>query len=87
MTTHAPQGTQCRLEHWNTVAVEDPGLSHADVWVLGIAHQPTHGDARAGDIRNSLADISKAERLLGYKPAFNFPEGLKKTVEYFRAKA
>jgi UDP-N-acetylglucosamine 4-epimerase len=52
--------------------------------LLGMDHQPTHVEARAGDIRNSLADISKAGKLLGYKPAFNFPEGLKKTVEYFR---
>ena len=54
--------------------------------LLGIDHQPTHVEARAGDIRNSLADISKAEKLLGYKPTFNFPEGLKKTVEYFQLK-
>ncbi len=52
--------------------------------LLGKEHQPTHREAREGDIRNSLADISKAQRLLGYQPTDRFSEGLKKTVEFFR---
>lgn len=39
---------------------------------------------RAGDIRDSLADISKATRLLGYDPKFRFEQGLKITVDWFR---
>lgn len=38
---------------------------------------------RLGDVRHSFADISKAERLLGYRPLVEFKEGLKKTVEWF----
>ena len=41
--------------------------------------------ARAGDIRDSQADISKAIALLDYQPAFGFKEGLKITVEYFKS--
>src|SRR5215813_9909329 len=43
-----------------------------------------YGPERAGDVKHSLADISKAERLLGYKPLVYFEEGLKKTVEWYR---
>ena len=43
-----------------------------------------YGPERAGDVKHSLADISKAEKLLGYKPLVHFEEGLKKTVEWYR---
>ncbi|MGC8834028.1 MAG: SDR family oxidoreductase, partial [Armatimonadota bacterium] len=39
---------------------------------------------RPGDARHSLADISKARRLLGYKPRIGFKEGLERTVEWMR---
>lgn len=52
--------------------------------LLGSDHKPTYRDTRPGDIRNSLADISKAQTLLGYKPQFNFDKGLALTVEYFK---
>ncbi|CAA6829085.1 MAG: UDP-glucose 4-epimerase (EC, partial [uncultured Aureispira sp.] len=39
---------------------------------------------RAGDIRDSQADISKAEKLLDYDPQFDFQKGLEITVEYFK---
>lgn len=47
-------------------------------------HKPTYRAARAGDIRNSLADISKAQQQLDYNPRFDFKSGLEITVEYFR---
>jgi UDP-N-acetylglucosamine 4-epimerase len=50
---------------------------------LGMQHEPTYREPRAGDIRNSLADISKAQNLLGYNPTQRFKEGLKLTVEFF----
>jgi len=39
---------------------------------------------RQGDVRHSLADISKARRLLGYEPAVDVEEGLRRTVEWYR---
>jgi nucleoside-diphosphate-sugar epimerase len=39
---------------------------------------------RAGDIRHSLADISLADELLGYRPSVDFREGLVRTVEWYR---
>jgi len=52
--------------------------------MLGMQHEPTHREERAGDIRNSLADISRAKELLGYQPTQRFVDGLKKTVDFFK---
>lgn len=46
--------------------------------------EPQFGPERAGDVRHSLADISKAETLLGYRPAITIEEGLKKTFAWYR---
>jgi UDP-N-acetylglucosamine 4-epimerase len=51
---------------------------------LGSNWSPTHREPRAGDIRDSLADISLAKKLLGYQPTKKFEDGLKETIEYFR---
>jgi nucleoside-diphosphate-sugar epimerase len=48
--------------------------------------QPNYGPERGGDIKHSLADISRAEKHLGYKPKVNFEEGLRRTVEWYRGK-
>src|SRR3984893_7405917 len=48
--------------------------------------QPEYGPERGGDIKHSLADISKAEAGLGYKPKIHFEEGLQRTVEWYRGK-
>jgi UDP-glucose 4-epimerase len=45
---------------------------------------PDYQAPRAGDIKHSLADISKAKRVLGYRPVIPFREGLKRTLEFFR---
>lgn len=42
-----------------------------------------HRESRAGDVRNSLADISKAENLLGYKPLFSFEDGMVITLKSY----
>ena len=42
--------------------------------------------SRTGDVRDSLADISKASRLLGYEPDIRFTEGLSNTYNWFKAK-
>ena len=45
---------------------------------------PTYGPERAGDIRDSLADISKARTLLGYDPKIKIKKGLQITLDWFR---
>ncbi|MBS1773719.1 MAG: SDR family oxidoreductase [Bacteroidetes bacterium] len=52
--------------------------------ILDIQHEATYREERAGDIRNSLADISKAQNLLGYQPTHRFMDGLKQTVAFFK---
>src|SRR5271163_1255476 len=46
---------------------------------------PLYAAERGGDIKHSLADISLAEKHLGYKPKVNFEEGLRKTVDWYRS--
>ena len=43
-----------------------------------------HREPRDGDIRDSLADISKSQQLLGYQPQYSFEQGLPLTIEYFK---
>jgi UDP-glucose 4-epimerase len=43
-----------------------------------------HGPERGGDIKHSLAEISKAEAGLGYKPLVDFEDGLRRTVDWYR---
>jgi UDP-glucose 4-epimerase len=47
--------------------------------------EPIYSPPRAGDVRDSQADIEKARRLLGYQTTVSFEEGLKRTVEWYRA--
>ena len=46
--------------------------------------QVKYGPARGGDVKHSLADVSKAEAGLGYRPSIDFEEGLRRTVEWYR---
>ena len=46
-----------------------------------------HEEARAGDVKHTLADISKARRMLGYEPKVDFEEGMRRTVDWFRLDA
>ncbi len=43
-----------------------------------------HRGERFGDVKNSLADISKAKKLINYEPLINFEEGLDKTIAWFK---
>jgi nucleoside-diphosphate-sugar epimerase len=44
-----------------------------------------YADSRAGDVRDSQADISRARALLGYEPIVSLEEGLRRTIEWYRA--
>jgi len=55
--------------------------------VLGTDIKPIHGPARTGDVKHSLADISRAKEALGYEVELDFKEGLRRTVESYRALA
>jgi UDP-glucose 4-epimerase len=55
--------------------------------LLGTALAPKHGPARAGDVRHSRADITRARRDLGYEPAVAFEDGLAETLRWYRRQA
>ncbi|HEY1903205.1 MAG TPA: SDR family oxidoreductase [Terracidiphilus sp.] len=52
--------------------------------LTGYQGKPVYAEGRAGDIRDSLADIGLARELLGYQPQVDFREGLRRTVEWYR---
>jgi nucleoside-diphosphate-sugar epimerase len=52
--------------------------------LTGFGGKVNYGPEREGDIKHSLADISRAEEAFNYKPAVNFEEGLRRTVEWYR---
>jgi UDP-N-acetylglucosamine/UDP-N-acetyl-alpha-D-glucosaminouronate 4-epimerase len=49
--------------------------------ILGKPVERRHVPRRAGDIRDSWADLTKSQRVLGYEPAVDLPEGLQRTIE------
>lgn len=51
---------------------------------LGIDAEPIFGPERAGDIKHSNADISKARELLGYNPEYSFKNGIDLVIEWYR---
>src|SRR5207247_7176605 len=53
--------------------------------LVGAKLKPIYADPRAGDVKDSQADISKARRILGYQPNVSFQDGLAKTVDWYRA--
>jgi len=52
--------------------------------LLGTKVKPRHDPPRPGDIRESMADISRARELLGYEPKVSFREGLERSIAYYR---
>ena len=52
--------------------------------LVGRTLEPTYVDTRAGDVRDSQADIEKARRILGYEPIVSFEQGLAQTVAWYR---
>jgi nucleoside-diphosphate-sugar epimerase len=61
------------------------GLLAAVARATGTTPEPIREPSRTGDIRRSQADISLARTLLGYDPAVNVAEGLRRTVDWFRS--
>jgi len=62
-------------------------LWHAIRAITGVRADARHAPARAGDVRASVADLSRARELLGFEPAIDLQEGLRRTTEYFAKRA
>jgi UDP-glucose 4-epimerase len=52
--------------------------------IIGYQGEVKYGPERAGDVKHSLADLSRTANALGYKPGVDFEEGLRRTVEWYR---
>ncbi len=53
--------------------------------LIGADVKPAYGPPRAGDVRDSQADISRATELLGYEPLVRLEEGLRRTIDWYRS--
>ncbi len=53
--------------------------------LVGARVSPKYAEPRAGDVKDSQADIAKARRILGYQPIVGFQEGLARTVAWYRS--
>ncbi|HHV77980.1 MAG TPA: SDR family oxidoreductase [Syntrophothermus lipocalidus] len=62
-------------------------LARLLIEIIGVSCylQPKYAPPRPGDVRHSLADVSKARELLGYKVKVDIREGLERTVEWYRS--
>jgi len=60
------------------------GLAETLMRITGIYRPLIYENEREGDIRDSLADISRAEKAFGYDPAYTLEDGLKETVAWFK---
>ena len=61
-------------------------MSDGNLSDLNLPDGLKYGPEREGDVKHSLADISLAEKHLGYKPKVDFEEGLTRTVAWYRSR-
>jgi UDP-glucose 4-epimerase len=72
---------------FNVAMGEQVSLSHLVELLnklLGTKVKPKHEAPRPGDIKDSLADISQARKLLKYDPKVSFEDGLRQSIDYYR---
>ena len=67
------------------------GVSVNQLWehirrLAGVPLAPVHTQGRAGEVRDSVAELTRAGRLLGYAPIVDFEEGLRQTIAFYRAR-
>ena len=67
-------GASCTLNDlWGTICAD-----------CGVNLAPIYREERKGDVKHSLADISKARQMIGYDPLYDMRSGLRKTIEWYR---
>jgi len=67
------------------------GVSVNQLWdhirtLAGVPLAPLHAQGRAGEVRDSVAELAKARRLMGYEPVVDFEDGLRQTIGFYRAR-
>lgn len=67
-------------------AISIAALAGAVARMTGLSGSPLHAPARRGEVRHSCADVSKAERILGWRASVPLEEGLRKTLDWYRGR-
>jgi len=70
------------IAYGKRISIND--LAKSIMNITGKKIKPIYKEPRSGDIRHSLADISKAKRKLGYVPKIEIKEGLEETIAWFQ---
>lgn len=52
--------------------------------IVGYSKSPQYAEARSGDVKHSLADISRVKQAMGYEPTVGFEAGLRRTVDWYK---
>jgi len=81
--TETASGEACNIGAGVRITIAD--LYRTIETLVGRRQPPTFGEARPGDVKHSLADITRAQSLLGYVPQHDLKSGLARTVEWFVA--
>jgi UDP-N-acetylglucosamine 4-epimerase len=85
-------GTQAANQVYNVALNERTSLNQLHAMMVCLlspqfphvaTHTPQYVDFRAGDVRHSQADISKAARLLGYAPTHRIGQGLQQAMQWY----
>ena len=66
----------------NRISIKELALLIARI--LGKNIEPKHEPARAGDVRDSQADSSRAKAMIGWEPKVTFEEGLRRTIAWYQ---
>jgi UDP-glucose 4-epimerase len=82
---HAPgiAGEMMNVAAGGRISLNEPRKTLSEL--LGVETQAIYRESRAGDVRDSQADISRAKALTGYEPTVGLREGLEKTLAWYRA--
>ena len=83
----AAEAPEARGEVFNVGCGERTSLLEVIAMLESIIGRPVerrHTPSRSGDVAHTLADVSKAKRLMGYTPVVGFTEGFRRTVDYFK---
>jgi nucleoside-diphosphate-sugar epimerase len=83
MTAPAANGEMCNLACGGQFTLNQLVADLADI--MGVKPKVRYAEARAGDVKHSLASIDKARRLLNYEPLVSFRDGLERTVAHFES--
>ena len=74
-----------KLSSRNTEGGPSTAVTFNIAKALGVSVEPNFGPDRAGDIKHSNADITKAKEMLGYDPDWSFDRGIKSAIEWYKS--